>query len=193
MHFTFYSPRIAVYTLYFALYTPHFTPHTPDSTLYTLHFILHTPHSTLYTAQATFYTLHFALRPRHSTLYYLHFHCTLHTSYFTLRILHLTLHTLHSTISTSHSTHYTLPSTSHFCLHSAMHSIPFHIPQSRVHRYRKRRNIYKCFWRTCLTKVFFVIAFGFGAWILFVILACMQANYSHCKKHLTRTFILYDF
>ena len=136
-----YTPHSTLYTLHLSLYTPHFTLYTPRSTLYT-------PHSTLYTPHSTLYSLHFILYTLHSTLHTLHF--TLYTSHSTLHTPHFTLHTLHSTLHT-------------------LHSILFRIPQSTVHWYGNRGEMYKTVQITCFTKVFYVTAFGFVGCILFSI------------------------
>ena len=94
----------------------HCTLRTLHSTLHFLHSTLRTLHFTLYTPHFTLYTLHFALYTLHFTLVTPHF--TLYTPHFTLKTLHFTLYTPH------------------------LLSTLFRIPQSTVHWYGNRGNMY---------------------------------------------------
>ena len=163
-------PTLHTFTLHSALYTLHSTLHTLHFKLHTLHFKLHTLHFKLHTPHFTLHILHSTLCTPHSTLHTSHFilhtlHSTLYTPHYTL---HFTLHTLHSTLHNSHFTLYTLlcPLDTPFSSHSRLCTPPLpHATVFTVHWYGNRgitgKKIHKTIQMICLTRVFYVTAFGF--------------------------------
>ena len=132
----------AVYSPHFTLYTPHPRLHSPHFTLYTLHFALYTPHFTLYAPHFTLHTSHLSFYTLHSTLHNRHF----------------TLYTLHSPLNTPLSSHSTLgtptPSTFHWLQCTGT------VTGEKCKDLQTNSKI-------CLTKVFYLTAFGFVGFLVF--------------------------
>ena len=161
-HFITYNPQVFILYYTCILYCRNVV-FLGQSTLHTLHFTPHTPHPRLHSPHFTLYTLHFALYTPHFTLYAPHF--TLHTSHLSFYTLHSTLHNRHFTLYTLHSPLNT-PLSSHSTLGTPTPST-FHWLQCTGTVTGEKCKDLQTNSKICLTKVFYLTAFGFVGFLVF--------------------------